>query len=271
MMFDRFGMNERAHIVILCIVSIAAIAVVALHAPIPQPAGYHQFADRRTLWGIANFYNVISNLPFLIVGLIGIREIALKQPAGILPRLTAAYLCVFAGIVFVAFGSGYYHHAPGDEALVWDRLPMTVTFMALFAVVIGEHIDASASLRLLGPLLVVGVASVLYWRIVGDLRPYVVVQFLPLLLVPLILLLYRSRLTGVGYLWGLIGPYLVAKLLETADEAIFSWGHLISGHTLKHLIAALGMAIFLVAIRRRRPTAAIAARAPASQPMVDES
>jgi hypothetical protein len=255
----------------LCIVSIAAIAAVALHAPIPQPAGYHQFADRRALWGIANFYNVMSNLPFLIAGLIGIREIACRQPAGIVLRLRPAYLCLFAGIVLVAFGSAYYHHAPADDALIWDRLPMTITFMALFAVVIGEHIDANAGLRLLGPLLVVGAASVLYWRIVGDLRPYVVVQFLPLLLLPLILLLYRSRLTGVGYLWGLIGAYVAAKLLETADEAIFSWWHLISGHTLKHLIAGLGMAIFLLAIKRRRPTAAVAARTPAPQPMADAS
>jgi hypothetical protein len=263
-------MTERARMVILCIVSSAVVAAVALHAPIPQPAGYHQFADRRTLWGIANFYNVMSNLPFLIIGLIGIRESALRQPAGTLPRLRVAYLCVFAGIVLVAFGSSYYHHAPGDEALVWDRLPMTITFMALFAVVIGEHIDVNAGLRLLGPLLVLGVASILYWRIWGDLRPYVVVQFLPLLLVPLILLFYRSRLAGVGYLWGLIGAYVVAKLLETADEAIFAWGHLISGHTLKHLIAALGMAIFLLALTRRRP-ATVAARAPASQPMADAS
>jgi hypothetical protein len=259
-------MNERARIVILYIVSIAAIAAVALHAPIPQPAGYHQFADQRTLLGIANFYNVMSNLPFLIVGLIGIGEIAFRKPAGIVPRLRPAYLCLFIGIVLVAFGSGYYHHAPGDEALVWDRLPMTITFMALFAVVIGEHIDANAGLRLLVPLLVVGAASVLYWRMLGDLRPYVVVQFLPLLLVPLILLLYRSALTSVGYLWGLIGAYIVAKLLETADEAIFAWGQLVSGHTLKHLSAGLGMAILLVAITRRRPANTVATDAPASQP-----
>jgi hypothetical protein len=242
---------------------------VDLHAPIPQPAGYHQFADRRALLNIENFCNVMSNLPFLIVGLIGIREIALRQPAGIVPRLKPAYLCLFIGIVLVAFGSGYYHHAPNDETLVWDRLPMTITFMTLFAVVIGEHIDANAGLRLLAPLLVVGAASVLYWRILGDLRPYVVVQFLPLLLVPLILLLYRSRLTGVGYLWGLIGAYVVAKLLETADQAIFAWGQLVSGHTLKHLSAGLGMAIFLVAIMRRRPTNTPAAHAPAPQPMAD--
>jgi hypothetical protein len=143
---------------------------------------------------------------------------------------------------------------------------MTITFMALFAVVIGEHIDANAGLRLLVPLLVVGAASVLYWRMLGDLRPYVVVQFLPLLLVPLILLLYRSALTSVGYLWGLIGAYIVAKLLETADEAIFAWGQLVSGHTLKHLSAGLGMAILLVAITRRRPANTVATDAPASQP-----
>ena len=245
-------MRPRVRIAILAAVSIAAIVAVILHGPIPQPPGYHAFADQRALLGIPNFGNVMSNLAFLFVGWAGIRALSGQQPTGIIPSLRRAYLCLFAGIVLVGIASGYYHLAPSDAALVWDRLPMTIAFMALFAIVIGEHIDPKIGLRVLAPLMVVGAGSVLYWHLSGDLRPYVVVQFLPLLLVPLILLLYPSRLSHVGYLWALLGAYVLAKLLENADQAIFAWGHIVSGHTLKHLSAGLGMYLLVVAVRRRR-------------------
>jgi hypothetical protein len=256
----RLPLGQRARFAILALVSIVAIVAVALHAPIPQPAGYHEFADRREFLGIPNFWNVMSNLPFLIVGLAGMRQIATRAATGIIASMRIAYFCLFAGIVLVGLGSAFYHFAPSDPALTWDRLPMTVSFMAFFAIVIGEHIDAKAGLRLLAPLLLLGAASVLYWHFTeraghGDLRPYVVVQFLPLLLVPLVLILFPSRLSHGGLLWGLLGAYLAAKLLEKADGVIFSWGHLLSGHSLKHLTAAFGMYLFLLAIKLRRPVA----------------
>lgn len=222
-------MRPCLHIALLCAVSLMAIVAVAAHAPIPQPAGYHEFADRRTLLGIANFWNVISNLPFLLVGIMGMRELATSEPSGIVPSLRTAYVCLFAGIILVALGSAYYHFASSTAALVWDRLRMTIAFMALFAIVIGEHVDARAGLRLL--------------------------------LIPMILLLFPSRLSHVGFLWAVLGAYVVAKLLEMADGAIFDLDHFVSGHTLKHLVAGFGMYLFLLAVRRRRPVAA--AHAPA--------
>jgi hypothetical protein len=251
----------RARTTVLLIVAIAAILAIALHAPIPQSNEYHGFADRRTILGIPNFWNVLSNLPFLLIGLAGIWDLAKGQPTGAIPALRPAYFCAFGGVALVAFGSGYYHLAPSNATLTWDRLPMTVAFMSLFAIVVGEHIQPRLGARLLLPLLVTGAASVAYWhfsRQAGndDLRPYIVVQFVPLLLVPLILLLFPSRLSGVGYLWALLLGYVGAKLLESIDAAVFAHGHLISGHTLKHLVAACAMYFFLLAIRRRRPVSA---------------
>ena len=208
-------MRPRVRIAILATVSIAAIVAVILHGPIPQPPGYHAFADQRALLGIPNFGNVMSNLAFLFVGWAGIRALVGQQPTGIIPSLRRAYLCLFAGIVLVGIGSGYYHLAPSDAALVWDRLPMTIAFMALFAIVIGEHIDPKIGLHVLAPLMVVGAGSVLYWHLSGDLRPYVVVQFLPLLLVPLILLLYPSRAVARGISLGTAGS---VRRGETAGE-----------------------------------------------------
>jgi len=239
---------------VLCLISAIGVAAVVLHGPISQPAGYHHFADQRALLGIPNFGNVISNLPFLVIGLLGLRDILSRRPQGTVPGLERVYACVFVGIILVAFGSGYYHLAPSDNRLAWDRLPMTITFMALFAMIVGEHVDGKAGLRLAAPLTIRGVASVWYWRAFGDLRPYVIVQFLPLLLVPAIMLSFRSRLSGVGYIWGLIAAYVLAKFLEYGDAAILSLGGIVSGHTLKHLTAAFGMYVLLLAVRRRRLT-----------------
>jgi hypothetical protein len=250
------ALDFRTRITLLLIVSLAAAAAVAMHAPIPQATAYHGFADQRTMLGVPNFLNVASNLPFLVIGMAGIWTLARRKPTGVVAALRPVYYWVFGGIALVAFGSAYYQLAPSTPALTWDRLPMTVAFMASFALAIGEHIDPRLGLRLLAPLLLLGVGSVLYWHVTqsaghGDLRPYLMVQFLPLLLVPLILLLFPSRLTCVGYLWALICSYALAKLLEAADAMIYAYGHLLSGHTLKHLIAGFGMYLLLLAIKRR--------------------
>lgn len=137
-------------------------------------------------------------------------------------------------------------------------MPLTVAIMALLSVLIGEQISIQAGRRLLGPLVVVGLASVLYWDATeaagrGDLRPYVLVQFLPLVLIPVMLLLFRSCFSKTGYLWAILGAYAVAKILELEDEAVFHALGGISGHSLKHLFAALGTYAYLLALQKRRP------------------
>ena len=168
-----------------------------------------------------------------------------------------AYMVFFAGILLTAFGSSYYHLAPSNETLLWDRLPMTIGFAGLLTVIVAEFVSASAARRLLLPLLIVGFASVEYWawtesRGVGDLRPYALVQFLPMLLIPVILLTHRPTIGAARYFWWMLAFYLVAKLLEFFDADVFALGHLISGHSLKHVAAAMTPAVFLYALIRRR-------------------
>lgn len=237
----------------------AATALVALvwHGPIPQPAGYHAFADQRALLGIPHFWNVVSSLPFTLIGLAGLWVLLRKRPPGALAELKSCYATAFAGAVLIGLGSGWYHLRPDNATLVWDRLPMTVTFMAFFAIVIGEHIDARLARRALPGLLLAGLGSVAYWALserlgLSDLRPYLLVQFLPMALIPLILLLYPSRLTGVGLIWTLLGLYGVAKALESFDAALFEQLELLSGHTLKHLLAAGSLGCLVVGLRVRR-------------------
>ena len=237
----------------------AGIMVALIVPPWPQNPHYHDFADQREILGVPNFWNVVTNLPFALVGLLGIHLLVDGPPKGGLWELRIGYMYVFLGALLVGAGSGYYHLHPTNQTLLWDRMPLTVAFMALVSVLVGEHINISAGRRLLWPLLVAGLTSVVYWYATeaegrGDLRPYFLVQFLPMALVPVILLLFPSRLSKTGYIWGLLGAYTVAKILELYDADVFHALGGISGHSLKHLFAALGCYSFLLALRNRRPS-----------------
>ncbi len=242
----------------LIVGSVIVVAAIFLFtAPVPQDLAYHNFSDTRMLFGIDNFWNVSSNLPFLLVGVAGLYYVRQHRDAVCVSGLETAYRVFFVGILLTAFGSGYYHLAPGNNALVWDRLPMTIGFAGLFSIIVGEFVSVRAGRRLLLPLLVVGLASVEYWawteaRGAGDLRPYAIVQFLPMLLIPVILLSYRPVTGTARYFWWMFVFYFAAKLFEQFDAAIFAVGHLISGHSLKHIAAALTPAVFLYALTLRR-------------------
>jgi hypothetical protein len=235
----------------------AIITAFAMTTPIPQDPAYHQFADSRTLLAVSNFWNVASNLPFLIVGTWGVVYVRRHSESACVPGLQSAYLVFFAGVFLTAFGSGYYHLGPANEPLIWDRLPMTIGFAGLFSIIIGEFISARAGRRILLPLLLIGIASVVYWahtesRGAGDLRPYAIVQFLPLLLIPFILLVNRPAIGSVKYYWLMILFYVLAKVFEHFDAAVFAFGQLLSGHTIKHLFAAMTPATMLYALSLRR-------------------
>ncbi len=244
------------------IATVAAIALVVAAvflfvAPIPQDPAYHAFADGRTLLGVANFWNVVSNLPFLVVGAWGVVYVMRHGHAVCLPGLELAYVVFFSGVFLTAFGSSYYHLAPANDPLAWDRLPMTIGFAGLFSIIVGEFVAARIGRMLVVPLLLVGIVSVEYWiwtesRGAGDLRLYALVQFLPMLLIPFILLLYRPAIGSAKYFWAMLGFYVLSKIVEFFDMAIFAAGGAISGHSLKHLFAAAATAMVLLGLMRRR-------------------
>jgi len=237
----------RPHLLLL--LSLACALAMLFVPPIRQPLAYHHFADARTLLGIPNFWNVISNVPFLLVGIAGLAWCA-RHITDVDRAQRAAWLVLFLGVELVGLGSSWYHLAPGNGTLVWDRLPMTLAFMAFFAIILGEHIDRRMARFALWPLLLAGVASVLYWRNTDDLRAYVLVQFLPVLLIPLILWLYPKP--GTGAVWAALGCYVLAKLLEQFDPQVYAaLGHAISGHSLKHVAAAAGMWALLAGLKAR--------------------
>src|SRR5437868_3318072 len=187
------------------------LTIICLH-PIRQDPSYHNFADQRTLLGVPNFWNDASNVAFLLVAIWGLR--ALRSPLAFVEDWERrAYGILLGGLALVSLGSGYYHLRPDDARLFWDRLPMTIVFMALFAVTIGERISMRAGQYLLAPLLALGAISVLSWRFSGDLRLYLCVQFIPMVALPWMWIRFAPRYDrGRGAFW-MLGFYALAKIL----------------------------------------------------------
>jgi hypothetical protein len=263
------------------VVAFLGLGIVALGGifclpPIPQDPRYHAFADGRTILGVPNCLNVVSNLPFLVVGALGVRLLlhpdAVRPDGAILERAERwPLLVLFAGVFLTAFGSAYYHLAPDNDRLVWDRLPMTVAFMGFFASMIGERISVRAGTWLLWPLVWLGVASVFNWHMgerrgAGDLRLYAFVQFYPLVTIPIMMYIFAARYTHAGDVIAALVCYIFAKVLELGpvDHGMYGLGHVVSGHTLKHLAAALGAYWLFHQVRHRRPILAATHSGPES-------
>lgn len=252
------GLSWRS--ALLLVISVAGIVVAFFADPIAQDPAYHRFVDQRDFLSIPNFLNVFSNLPFAVVGGAGLLFIK-RHGAVIVPHAQAAWLTFFIGIFLTAFGSGYYHLEPNNVTLIWDRLPMTIGFMSFVAIVIGEYLSVRGARAALFPLLLVGATSVIFWAITeahgrGDLRAYAVVQFVPMLLIPLIVILYRAKSDLGRYIGWMILLYAGAKVLEYYDNEVYAAGQWLSGHTLKHVFASLAPASILYGLMRRRYHAA---------------
>lgn len=254
-------MNDMKGRTLVVVSLFAVIAIFVFVDPYPQPQDYYAFADERTLLGIPNFWNVVTNAVFLVPGIAGLWILGSKEHAGIVADLFPAYHVLFIGVLLTAFGSGWFHLAPDNDSLFWDRLPMTIAFMSLVAVIVGEHISERLGRRLLWPLLSIGAASVFYWdysesQNAGDLRLYGLVQFLPMLLIPAILLMYRSVFDKTRFIWVVFLFYALAKAFEQLDATLYDLGGVISGHSIKHVCAAIGPIVLIYGGRRRRRRAA---------------
>lgn len=251
-------MNSKGKVSLAAVLFLIAGLVLAVMSQeaISQPLSYHCFDDVRSFFGVPNFWNVVSNLPFLLVGIAGLRWLRTAPTASYLYELKWHYVSLFAGVALLSVGSAYYHLWPSNETLLWDRLPITIAFMALFAIVLGEFVDLRLGKVMLLPLALYGIFSLAYWywselQGMGDLRFYILVQLVPIVTMPLILLFCKAPFTSVAGYWYLLAGYLLAKFFENFDGEVFELIPLLSGHTLKHLLAALGVYCLLQTYRRR--------------------
>lgn len=246
--------NRTWYVIAFTLLSIAA----AFFLPaLPQPVEYHDFSDQRQLFGVANFFDGVSNAGFVLVGVVGLFVVLRRRTPFEYDRERWPYAIFFVGMVLTGLGSGYYHLFPDNERLFWDRLPMTIAFMSLIAAQIVDRISIRAGLVLLLPMLLVGAATVVYWLATeragaGNVVPYAILQAYSVIILIAIAWLYPSRYTRGNDIYGVFAAYVVAKVLETFDAEVFAMGHLLSGHTLKHVAAAIAGLIVLrmLAVRR---------------------
>ena len=229
---------------LIAVFTMLCLAAAFLLPAVPQSLAYHHFADQRDVFGIDNFLDVVSNLGFLIAGMAGLVIVFGGRAQFEFRSERWPYAVFFLGVLLTALGSGYYHLAPDNESLFWDRLPMTVAFMGLVSSQIVDRINLRAGLALLVPMLLLGAASVIYWRAteradVGNVVPYGILQGYSVVVVLLLAMLSPSRYTRGNDLYWVFGWYVLSKLLETFDAQVLALGSVVSGHTLKHLAAAI--------------------------------
>lgn len=257
-------LSYRQRIVILMGLLLAGLVILLAIDPIPQDPAYHLFADTRGFLGIPNFGDVVSNAGFAIAGLFGLFVILGRHQIRIFKQRLDVwpYLVFFSGVALISVGSAYYHLEPSNERLLWDRLPMSVAFMAFCSAVIADRIhNRLGNTWLLALLVVLGLLSLVYWYVTeshghGDLRFYAFVQFYPILMLPVVIWLFPDhRYTAGRFLGWVIAWYALSKVLEHFDKEVFNlFGQIISGHTLKHLAAGAGalVVLWMLSLQHRR-------------------
>lgn len=234
----------------LGVLALALAAWVAMPG-IAQDPRYHLFADQRHLLGIARAADVLSNAGFVFVGMFGVAGLVSNRRQGLSPARQASLWCVALGFLCTGAGSAWYHLNPNDGTLVWDRLPMTMVFSGILGTALAQRVGEKVARVALALLFELGIASVVYWHLTGDLSLYLMLQFGGIGALVLLLLLTRRGDDRFSW-WWLIGWYALAKAFEAGDETIWQATHgLVAGHALKHLAAAAAGAVLLMPLHTR--------------------
>ena len=247
-------MNLR--IGLLAAFTLLSVGAAVLLPAVPQPLDYHHFADTREAFGIRNFLDVVSNLAFAIAGLAGLVVTLHPRTSFALASERWPYGVFFVGVLLTAAGSAYYHLAPDNETLFWDRLPMTIGFMSLLSAQIVDRINSRLGVALLVPLLLVGMAPVVYWIVTeragqGNVVPYAALQAYSVVILVALAATHPSRYTRGAAIYGVFAAYVLAKVFEHFDRELLAIGGIVSGHSVKHIAAAVGAIIVCDMLRKR--------------------
>lgn len=250
---------SRAEVALLGLAAFL-LALACLGPVLPASAHQHDFADQRVLWGIPCALDVLSNLPFAAAGVWGLWLLRRAGPRAIDATSGACANLFFAGLVCTAAGSSLYHVLPNDASLLWDRLGMVLPFAGLLGLAAAGRASGRAGWAAAGAVLLAGAAAVPWWARTGNLMPWAVVQIGGMLVVIVLALLPRRAGTLGVHLGAVIAMYALAKLFEAADHAVFdATAQWVSGHSLKHVLAAGAAWPVLMAVealRHSTPTGA---------------
>ena len=262
-------MNTRT--LLLIGLTLLAVALALFLPAIPKTIAYHDFANKRTAYGIENFLDVTSNVAFALARGAGLllvlrprTSFASRPNTG--PTWSSASACAHRRRLVLL------HLEPNNETLFWDRLPMTIAFMSLISAQIVDRIDVRTGLLALVPMLLIGIGTVVYWIVTerqgrGNVMPYVVLQAYVVIVLLKLTAMHPSRYTHGNAIYAVFAGYLLAKVFEHYDRQIFELTGVVSGHTLKHVVAGLaGVPVAYMLWRRRLagPATVATTEAPAS-------
>ncbi|KAJ8774810.1 hypothetical protein K2173_017256 [Erythroxylum novogranatense] len=224
------------------------------HAQFPRsysvsfsPINYHFnfcfffFMITVTVTGVPNTLNVITNFPFLIVGVVGF----ILSLQGCLFNISLrgevwGWTLFFAGIVGMSFGSAYYHLKPDDARIMWDALPMMIAYSSLLSCFMVERLGQRIGLSCLFGLLLVVLLSMVYARTFNDLRLCMLFQLIPCIVIPGLAFLYPAKYTHSKYWLWAAGVCILSKFEAAFDRKIYNANrYFISGHSLEHLCSAV--------------------------------
>ncbi len=238
------------------LITVGLIAILAMHGRIAQPGHYHDFADRSAALGIHHAADVFSNAGFALVAIWGWLTLRSRRDSDALRAGWPGYRLFLIGLFLTAFGSGFYHFAPDNARLIWDRLPIALACAGLLVGVRGDTKPGLKTEIEAIVLAVYAVASVAWWAYTDrigadDLRPYLLLQGLPLVLIPLWQAIHRAPRADRIAFAAAMGLYVLAKIAEIFDHEIANILGVVSGHTLKHLIATAATATVVWGLTRR--------------------
>jgi hypothetical protein len=240
---------------LLAIVLGLLIAVIAAwpYLPPSDPPTYFAFADNRMLWGIPNAGDVLSNLGSLWAGMVG-AFLLLRSRGSYTPLFFITATLIIAAIL-TSFGSAYFHWDPSPETLLWDRLPMTIKFSGIAAMILADRVHPKLGLLALIAAIPIGLFTVTGFAFNWiTLKPYIALQFGSLMLVALMMIVQPKGRIKNKSLWAALGFYAAAKIFEVYDVSIYQWSGFVSGHTLKHIFAAIAIWQLLRALTNALPT-----------------
>ena len=222
------------------------LLILAIFLPsIEQNQNYHNFADQRVLFGVNNAFDTLSNLAFIIVGALGLFNFYNNQYIKISNSFSVILNLFFISIILTGLGSSFYHLSPNDFTLVFDRLALTLVFTFILAMLANVRISERSGFHTLAELIILAPLTVLIWNYNGNLTPYIILQYGGVVIVILTLILTKASKPSPCFT-SLIILYGFAKITEFYDEKIFTLSeNVISGHTLKHLISAIAVIVFI--------------------------
>lgn len=223
--------------------------------PLPQDPAMHLLADTRTLLGvIPHAGDVLTNLAILAAGLFGL---ALRTRMTVAPEARAAVNVLVAASILTAFGSAYYHWAPTNATLIWDRIPITMVLMPLLVLVMADRVHPLFARHALWPFTALGAASAILWGVSeemgqGDVRLYLIIRIGTAIAIAFLLILRKPRQTGTIWLVAALACEIVMAVFERFDHEVFRLtGGLASGHNVKHVMVGVALAFVFWWLRSR--------------------